>query len=178
MLIARLGLGHKPVRALPDIHPFTSRRVRVRVAGITALAASIALAIIAVHAARTSTSTLVRVPNGPPTASGMLAASLSNQLAGEPGRVSIGLSFRTQHGICRTFRSDHGVSGIGCRDGDRWLVPMMTSEDPQTSTGTSTAYRLASGDFPPAVMEEVDRRIKGEPLSAVDEEQQRQRGWR
>lgn len=177
-LIARLGLSHKPVRALPDVHPFTSRRTRIRIAAVTALAASIALAIIAGPTALSSTSTLVRAPDGQPIASGMLAASLSNQLAGEPGKVRIGLSFRTDKGICRTFRSDRGVSGIGCREGDHWLVPMMMTENPQTGPASSTAYRLASGDFSPAVMAEVDRRIRGEPLSPAEESRLRRRDWR
>ena len=176
-LIARLGLVNRRVFELKNPRWLTGRRGPMKIAGLAALAASLVLAIIVVPVPVTPTSTLVRVADGRPTASGILAASLSTQLAGEPGRVQIGLSFRTDHGICRTFRSDRGVNGIGCRDGDHWLVPMMTAGVPE-SANTSTDYRLASGDFSPAIMAEVDREIRGEPLSLADELRLRQRHWR
>lgn len=177
-LIARLGLGDGRAAAPPNRRAFAGRRGHIGVATLSALAASLALAFIVSPAGLRSPSTLVREPEGRPIASGILAASLTNQLAGEPGRLRIGLSFRTQHGICRTFRSDRGVSGIGCREGDRWLVPMLMAEDSQTAPRSSAGYRLAGADFPPAVMAEVDRQIRGEPLSPAEELRLRQHGWR
>lgn len=177
-LIARFGLGNRPVVALSDRRPFVGRRLQMKVPALTALAASLVLALIAGSNALTSTSSLNRVPEGPPIAGGMLAASLSNQLAGEPGRVRIGLSFRSDKGVCRTFRSNRGDSGIGCREGDHWVVPIMTTDQVQKDVDASTVYRLAGGDIPAVVMAEVDRRIKGEPLSPADEKLLREHRWR
>ena len=177
-LIARLGLGDCRVVALADHRPFVDRRPQAKVAALIAMAASLVLAIIAGSTALTSTSSFVRVPEGSRIASGVLAAGLSDQLAGEQGRVRIGLSFRSEKGVCRTFSTDQGGSGIGCREGDHWLVPMMTTNHARKGGDASTDYRLAGGDIPATVMAEVDRRIRGEPLSPADEKLLRRRHWR
>lgn len=177
-LIAHFGLGNGQVVPLSDRQLFPVRRSQFKIAAVTALAASLALVLIAGSIALTSTSSIVRVPEGPRIASGILAASLSDQLSGEPGRVKIGLSFRTDQGVCRTFRSDQGVSGIGCRNGDHWVVPMMSEADPHKNANTSADYHLAGGDISPSIMAEVDKRIRGEPLSIGDEARLRQHHWR
>ena len=177
-LIAHFGLGTGQVVPLSDHQLLPVRRGQFKFAAVTALAASLALVLIAGSIALTSTSSIVRVPEGPRIASGILAASLSDQLSGEPGRVRIGISFRTDQGVCRTFRSDQDVSGIGCRNGDHWVVPMISAADSQKHAITDADYRLAGEDISPAVMAEVDRRIRGEPLSPPDELRQRQRHWR
>ena len=177
-LIAHFGLGNGQVVPLSDHQLFPVRRGQSKFAAFTAVAASLALVLIVGSISLTSTSPIVRVPEGPRIASGILAASLSDQLSGEPGRVRIGLSFRTDQGVCRTFQSDQGVSGIGCRNGDHWVVPMTSKADPHTNAITSADYRLAGGDITPSVMAEVDKRIRGEPFSIGDEARLRQHHWR
>ena len=176
-LIAHFGLDNDQVAPISDHQYIPVRRARLKFAAVTALVASLAFVLVAGSVALMSNSAIVGVPQGPRVASGILAASLSDQLSGEPGRVRIGLSFRTDQGFCRTFRSDQGVSGIGCRNGERWVVPMASATNSQAHAITGADYRLAGEDFPPSVMAEVDRRIRGDPLSLADELRLRQRHW-
>ena len=107
-------------------------------------------------------------------ADGALAQSLSRQLSGEAGPVRIGMSFRAGQGVCRTFSTANGLSGLGCRRNARWEVPIVVGGG--ASTGKSD-YRLAGGEVAPAVMAEVDRRIVGEPLSADAERTSKANDW-
>ncbi|MDE2563327.1 MAG: hypothetical protein KGL48_13880 [Sphingomonadales bacterium] len=113
--------------------------------------------------------------NGEVLAKGELAESLSNHFSGAPGEVRIGLSFRTARTVCRTFSTTHGLSGLGCRDGRRWVVPMIAAvhDDEQGQA----EYRLAGGDVAPVVMAEVDKRMVGAPLSPGDEKALMASGW-
>lgn len=176
-LVSRLGLGDGRVVALSE-HRRAGHRGRFRAANIAAIAASLALGLVIGRGTPTPNSALIEEQAGRPIASGILAAGLSNQLTGEPGAVRIGLSFRTDQGICRTFRNDRGLSGIGCREGRYWRVPMMTAELAYAGSGAGTEYQLAGGQIPPAVMAQVDRWIRGEPLAPSEEVEMRKRGWR
>jgi hypothetical protein len=108
-------------------------------------------------------------------ASGELSERLSNQLTGEQGPVQIGVSFNAENGVCRTFHFKQGASGLGCREGGHWIVPIVVTDNPNPNGPTE--YSLASGNIAPAVMAEVDRRIKGDPFTAAQEEQLRSNGW-
>jgi hypothetical protein len=175
-LIARFELGGARVVALSGHRrPVVPRGQRIAV--LAGIAASLALGMIVGPAFLASNPAMVRGPGRWPTASGMLAASLSNQLAGDAGRVRIGLSFRTDHGICRTFRTDQGVAGIGCREATQWSVPIMVTTVGRTGDAKATEFHLAAGDFPPAIMAQVDRQIRGEPLSTIEEAALRERQW-
>ncbi|MCW6536982.1 anti-sigma factor family protein [Sphingomonas lycopersici] len=110
------------------------------------------------------------------TAGAVLADGLSNNLAGQQsGPVRIGISFRTAQGICRTFSIADGPSGLGCRQGSAWTVPVVVA--PEAPVGPLQEYQLAAGSIAPSVMAEVDRRITGEPLSPSEERQLRAKGW-
>lgn len=105
-----------------------------------------------------------------------LAGALSRQESGQPGPVTIGMTIRTAQGACRTFSAAGGTSGLACRQGERWVLPVIVSEPvPAPAAGD---YRLAGGEVAPSVMAEVDRRSTGAPLSAAEERAWRLRGWR
>ena len=110
-------------------------------------------------------------------ARGALARGLDRQLSGETdGPVVAGLSFRATDGrYCRTFRSriDAPVAGLACRDCAHWRVVALATDDASTAGDLRTASSL-----PPAVLAEVDERLDGEPLDAVQERVARDAGWR
>lgn len=109
------------------------------------------------------------------SARGRLAQALERQLAQDPGtgEVRIGLSFRAQSGAyCRSFQLG-GTSGLACREGATWQVPVLAD------SGTGAAdYRQASAQLPPAVLEAIDARISGTTLDAAAERQARDAGWK
>ncbi|WP_176594151.1 anti-sigma factor [Sphingobium sp. EM0848] len=109
-------------------------------------------------------------------ASAELDRALDAMPDGGKGAVRIGLSFRGEAGLCRTFRLDNGYAGIGCRSDDRWQVPVLVRSS--ASSPSSPDFELAGGDFPPAVMQEVDARIAGSPLTPVQVDEARRRNWR
>lgn len=173
-LLGRLGLA-----AAGNVVTMTDRRRRsfapAALAG--ALAASMALGI-GLGRNVFVPDTMFRNDHGNQlTAGTMLADGLTNNLAGQQsGPVHIGISFHTADGICRTFSVVGGPSGLGCREGAKWVVPIVAS--PAAPAGPSQEYQLAGGNVAPSVMAEVDRRIAGEPLSPADEKRVRAAGWR
>lgn len=175
-LIARLGLGDDNVIGILDCRRSVARGGIIWTARISAIAASLVLGIFVGQAMLRPGTAMIANIGGRPTASGDLAYGLSNQLTGESGSVRIGVSFKTGNGICRTFRTAQGVSGLGCREGTDWLVPVMATDG--ADHVAATEYRLASGDVAPSVMAEVDRRIHGEPLSVAEEARMKATGWR
>jgi len=75
-------------------------------------------------------------------ADGMLAEGLTGNLAGQAASVRIGMSFRTAQGVCRTFSTASGLSGLGCRQGKNWVLPIVTSSAPASGAGD---YQIGSG---------------------------------
>ncbi len=142
---------------------------------VGALAASLVAGLIFGRLFVPATSILKTDGRDSIVASGMLADSLSNKLSGQAGLVRIGLSFKTSHGVCRTFSTSDGTSGIGCRSGEEWIVPIVIQG--HSSAMPSGDYRLASGSVDPAVMAQVDTRIIGEPLTLPEEGKARAGGW-
>jgi hypothetical protein len=174
-LAARFGLLDDNVVPIPRRQAFAVRRPVAWASSIGLIAASVIGGMLLGPVISAPESGLFVEKGGQLIAAGPLAAGLSGQMSGQPGPIHIGLSFRTRDGICRTFRSAGNASGIGCRDGANWRVPMMVADGP--GPDADTEYRLAAGDVPPSVMAEVDRMIKGAPLSPADEARMKAIGW-
>ncbi|MCW1383797.1 hypothetical protein OLX02_13290 [Novosphingobium sp. KCTC 2891] len=174
-LIARLGLAGNTVVAFTGQGGRPRRHVFAAVmSGV--IAASLALGLfVGRWLERAPAPWLQGGPQAQVLADGALAESLSGNLTGQAGPVRIGMSFRTRQGLCRTFSTGTGLSGIGCRQGERWVVPVVVTGAASTSTGD---YRLAAGDVAPAVMAEVDRRIIGDPFDASAEKASVEKGWK
>lgn len=175
MLLAKLGLAE------PNVVPIRSRAMRpsrplLALLASGALAASLVAGLFIGRWIDAAPAPLLR--SGPAQqllADGVLAEGLSGNLAGQAAQVRIGMSFRTAQGICRTFSTASGMSGLGCRHGGNWTVPIVTSAAPANGGGD---YRLAAGEVAPAVMAEVDRRILGDPLGTAEEQRLRKAGWK
>ncbi len=106
-------------------------------------------------------------------AQGSLADALSAQLAspGPSGRVRIGISFLGKDGrYCRSFVMDT-TAGLACRDGSQWKMPVLVQ-------GAAGAAWMDGTVLPPAVLEAIDARIDGTPLSSAAERTVQARGWR
>jgi hypothetical protein len=111
-------------------------------------------------------------------ASAGLARALDTQLASEAqdGATRIGVTFRTRDDeICRTFARDARggvVSGLACRDDNRWGVRVALTE----TGGAGGAYRQAGAEAP-AILEAVDAMIDGEAFDAEQERAARDLEW-
>jgi len=106
-------------------------------------------------------------------AQGSLAEALSAQLAspGPSGRVRIGISFLGKDGrYCRSFVMDT-TAGLACRDNAQWKMPVLVQ-------GAAGAAWIDGTVPPPAVVEAIDARIDGTPLSSAAERTVQARGWR
>jgi negative regulator of sigma E activity len=107
----------------------------------------------------------------------VLNTRLAGDVANQNAATRIGLSFRTNEGdICRTFAHEaraRVVSGLACRDENRWAVRMALTE-PAPREGE---FRQA-GAAAPAVLEAVDAMIAGDPLDAAQERALRDNSWR
>lgn len=163
-LAARLGL---PPGA-PDRWP-VARLLRTKKAGMTyALAASLLIGLLIGRLDLSRENDWVAMESGKPAATGELARALSVQHSGEAGKVRITLSFRSSDGVCRSFHTSDRVSGLACRQADRWILEML-QRDREEGVQATSEFRLAGGGVSPAVMAEVDRRIVDEPLSKREE---------
>lgn len=142
-----------------------------------AIAASLAVGIMAGQLVLPNRGGVVESRQGVLIARGPLESALDVQLASAPeanSAVRIGLSFRNQTGqYCRSFEMN-GLSGIGCRSGEGWSLPVTHS------TGAAQAglqYRQAgSGDS--LVLQAATSMMAGEPLDAATERKLRDKGWR
>ncbi|MDQ0463145.1 hypothetical protein QO010_000893 [Caulobacter ginsengisoli] len=110
-------------------------------------------------------------------ARGALMAALDGQLASQPAQgeaVRVGVSFRKAGGaVCRTYTADSSA-GLACRDGGKWKVMVAVAQAP----ATSSEFRTAGSETPPAVLEAMDSLIVGEPLDAAGEAAAKKAGWR
>ncbi|HXA46894.1 MAG TPA: hypothetical protein VNW52_04635 [Burkholderiaceae bacterium] len=118
--------------------------------------------------------------NGVLTAQGVLDMALSKQLAstGEANAaVKIGISFVSTDGnYCRSFtlqREAAIMSGLACKAGTKWEVPVIA----QGTTSTSE-YRAAASETPAVVLDAIDHRLAGKALDAAGEQAAMQRDWR
>lgn len=174
--LARLGLTGDNVVPISGYRKVPAARVVSWSARIGALAASLVIGVMVGQSMLAPPSGIILDSSGQLAASGVLSDRLSDQLAGEQGPVRIGVSFRAKNAVCRTFHVQQGASGLGCRQGGRWIVPIVVTDD--ANQNGATEYALAGGDTAPSVMAEVDRRIMGEPLTAEQETKFRAAGWR
>ncbi len=179
-LVARLGLAGE------NVVPFAPPQGRTRrpllallISG--AIAASLLVGVFVGRSFDSQPTPWLRSgPEAKILADGALSQGLSGNLAGQAGTVRIGMSFHTAQGVCRTFSTGSGstgsgLSGMGCRQGSDWVVPIVVTG---AAAGSGGDYRLAAGEVAPAVMAEVDRRIVGDPLGAAEEQALRQKGWK
>ncbi|HEY6869592.1 MAG TPA: hypothetical protein VI199_07535 [Novosphingobium sp.] len=178
-LLAALGAPEPP--AMPRLRGAMAtrrpawRRLAVRIAVPAAMAASLAMGLWLGGAAPGGRG-LTAWQDGQLVAVNDLAGALTRQDSGQPGPVTIGMTIRTAQGACRTFSTTGGTSGLACRQGERWTLPVVVSGPGQAPAAGE--YRLAAGAVAPAVMAEVDRRSAGAPLSADEERAWRRRDWR
>jgi anti-sigma factor RsiW len=104
-----------------------------------------------------------------------LARGLDTQPAGQAaGGITVQLSFVDKSGqYCRTF-SAGDTGGLACRQEDRWTVLATASVE----QAPLPEIRQASSSLPRGILEAVDARIDGSALTAEQERQARERGWR
>ncbi len=153
------------------------RRVRGIATHLTALAAGIVLAVIALPWLRGADEGNWRQGADGLQASGALAAALEDRLANDPaGRVQVALSFRDGDGrYCRAFRLGQAkTAGLACRDAQGWSLPVLARD----GESTQGALRQAASPLPAAVLDAVDARIQGDALDAAGEQAARNAGWR
>lgn len=113
--------------------------------------------------------------DGRAVAGGLLAQSLSSKLSGETGSIRVAMTIRTRRALCRVFQTDRGVSGLACREGGSWVVPIIETMQPDSEQ--SGEYRLAASAIAPEVMTHVDRSMEGEALGLAEETRLRKSGW-
>jgi anti-sigma-K factor RskA len=109
-------------------------------------------------------------------ARGELADALSTRLAADApnGSVRLGVSFAAKGGeYCRSFQLGT-TSGLACRQGGEWRIPVLAQEEGAAQTG----YRQAGSGMPAAVLDAIDARIAGASLDAAAERAAREQGWR
>lgn len=148
----------------------------------TALAASLLLGVLLARVLPPvpGATSETRLVDATMRAHGELAQALEHGLAAETttARVVLGLSFRSQDdGYCRSFTlaTQRPLAGLACRTGDApWRVVTL-AEAARTGAGD---LRRASSALPASVLAEVDARIEGEPLDAVQERAARDLRWR
>lgn len=180
-LVARLGLAGANVVPFPasTFSSTSARRVRRPLLAFLAsgaIAASLVAGVFIGRWSQNAPAPLLRSgPHEQVLADGALAQGLSANLAGQAGAVRIGMTFRTAQGLCRTFSTGAGLSGLGCRQGGNWVVPIFVNG---TASETRGDYRLAAGEVAPAVMSAVDSRIVGDPLGPAEEQALVKRGWK
>lgn len=115
-------------------------------------------------------------------AQGRLLQALNGQPGGgasEDGGVRIGVSFVAGDGsYCRSFTlsgSAQEMSGLACRAGDEWHIPVLAQNVKQAPQAGS--YRALSSDTPAAVLEAIDQRIAGPELDSKGEQEALRKNW-
>lgn len=139
-----------------------------------AMAASLVVGVLAGRAFFAQEAPFVGGP-GDLYAGASLAQALDTELASTPqaGATRIGVTFRTHGGeICRTFVQNNAVSGLACRDGQRWAVRVAVADHENGG-----AYRQAASAAP-AVLAMVDQLIDGDAFNADQERAARDHSWR
>jgi hypothetical protein len=174
-LIAQLGLATDNVRSIASGLSLPASRVWRIFAPASAIAASLAIGLLLGRGPLAPRPLVLAERDGAIVAKGELADALSSQLSGEAGAVRIGLSIRTKHGICRTFQASGHLSGLACKEGKRWAVPILEASRANNADGE---YHVASADFSPSIMGIVDRTMVGDPLPLDEERRLRENDWR
>jgi len=173
-LASRLGLLQTGAAGASDAGSYARRSARPMM--FAALAATVLVGLFVDLDQNASDQTLIAVEQGRRVAIGPLEESLSSQPSGKPGDVRITLSYRSKEAICRVFSARDGVSGLGCREGGKWIIKNVRASD--SNEGNGSELRLAAGDVDPDVMAQVDREIEGEPMNLEEESNLIAAGWR
>ncbi|HEY1726590.1 MAG TPA: zf-HC2 domain-containing protein [Steroidobacteraceae bacterium] len=127
--------------------------------------------------------TLTEFRDGSLQARGALAQALNEQLASNPAsaaQVHVGLTFKQHSGsYCRTFvlEATRPMAGLACREQDRWRILDLVSTDGSSAAVNGQNLRTASSSLPAALLQAVNERISGDPLSAPAEAKARGSGW-
>lgn len=121
----------------------------------------------------------VQMEDGALLARGTFARELDMALASAPARdvaTTVGLTFRDADGrICRSFaNADIALAGLACREGDRWVLPVVS----RLATREAGEIRQASSAMPDDVQAAVDARLRGDVFDAEQERAARDAGWR
>jgi hypothetical protein len=186
---ARLAAAPGPAQVI-DLARVRAERARrgsqrsVKVRRLT-IAASLVVGVMAgVVLQRLSTSAaLTEFHDGSLLARGTLARALSEQLAGGApagAEVRVGLSFKSRTGnYCRTFAisGSHLMAGLACRDQEQWQVLNLVGTEGAGVPGNGQNLRMAASSLPPALLQAVNERIRGEPLNAAAEAKARNDDW-
>jgi hypothetical protein len=150
-----------------------------------AVAATLVIGLlIGALAQRMSTpSSLTEFRDGSLQARGPLAQALNEQLASSPpgsALVRVGLTFKEHSGnFCRTFvlGSSRPLAGLACREQEHWQVLNLVSTDGSNVVVNGQNLRPAFSSLPAALLQAVNERISGDPLSASAEAKARSSGW-
>lgn len=140
-----------------------------------AMAASLLLGIIVGRTALDSDSAMVLERDGNLIAAGALADALGSQLSSDEGEQRVALSFRSNEGAyCRAFITGQNAptAGLACRDGDHWIIRVLSETREQPSE-----YEMAASALPGAVLTAIDRHILGEPMTIEEEKAAREEQW-
>lgn len=121
----------------------------------------------------------VQMRNGVLVAQGRLAHDLDGTLANAPSAdaaISIVLTFRDTGGrVCPGFsNATLAMAGLACRDGERWLLPVVTP----VGAGEGGDMHTASHPLPAEVQAAIDTRLQGRVFDAMQERAARDAGWR
>ena len=108
-------------------------------------------------------------------AAAALDRALTDQLASadqQAAATRVGLTFRSDRGLCRTFAAK-AASGVACRSDGKWRIEGLYG----AGDAGSATYRMAAGGDP-RLATLVDGMIVGEPLDAAGEAAARRSGWK
>jgi hypothetical protein len=148
---------------------------RLSLSTVGAMAACLVIGVTAARWAEPPAGPLAS-RNGALVAQGTLAQTLDRALAADPGKIRVGLTFRTAQGrYCRTFQSaPDQLAGVACRDPQGWKIQVAAAWRP----AGDAPYRQAGSDAPAPVLAAVDELISGDPLDIPAERAARDGGWR
>jgi anti-sigma factor RsiW len=181
---AAAGSATPADRARGNVVQFPTRSARApatpwRAREWLAMAASVLLGVVISWRAWSPGDTgTITAQRGALVAHGVLAAALDRQLAANQSNdaaVKIGLTFKARDGsYCRSFAlREGGITGLACRAGGEWRIPVTASAD-----AAGGDFRQAAGSIPPAVMQAIEARISGDALNATGETSARDAGWK
>jgi hypothetical protein len=173
--LSALGLGDAEVVDISVARDARRTRERSPLIWSGAIAAALVVGIL-IGRVTTPAADIVAARQGQLIAAASLEKALDEQPDGGNGAIRIGTTFRTAGGYCRTFLRADGYAGLGCREGEGWVIPAVVKT--RAAEPHSADFRLAGDDFPPALMAEVDARIVGTPLSPAQVNQARRTKWR
>jgi len=180
-LRARLEAGFAPIAEEPVPDRLTGLiptnlaelRPRSRVATYWRAATAMAACLVGGIAIGQFLQPAPGVSGSPLVASGTLAQSLDDQLAGATGPTRILASFRdTKGAYCRVFQGE-AIDGIACRDHGGWALRRT-----QASEQAGKADYRQAGSAAPELLDAAQSMMAGEALDPAAERVAQAKGWR